>query len=109
MAALVYPMVIDQGADYVLSVPVLNADNDLVTVDGWTAAGQIRAGYGGQALLHEFDLVVADQEVLVQVSAADSSAWKFRFAHYDIELTAPSGSVTRLVEGPVIVRPETTI
>jgi hypothetical protein len=108
VAAFVYPLVIDQGADYLLSVPVLDSPGDPVLVDGWTAAGQIRAGYAENLLLHQFDLVVTGTEVVIQITAAVSSAWKFRFGHYDVELTSPGGSVTRLIEGPVVVRPETT-
>lgn len=109
MTALKYDLIVDQGADYERSIPVLGEDGQSVeTLAGWSVAGQIRASYLSTMVLHQLDVTVSGTDVLLSIPAAVSSAWAFRLARHDIELTAPDGAVTRLIEGSVLVRPEIT-
>lgn len=102
-------MVIDQGSDYRLTIPVLDSGNSPSSVVGWTAQGQIRSSASDAAVLHELALEVETTSVELQVSAEASSAWTFRTARYDVEITSPDGVTTsRLLEGLVVVRPEIT-
>jgi hypothetical protein len=106
--ALRYPLIIDQGADYTLSIPVLDDDNSPQTITGWGVAGQIRARHDSTAVLHELDLDPNNAMVILHIPGSASETWTFLSARYDVELTSPSGSVTRLIEGPVVVRPNVT-
>lgn len=109
MPALRYDLIVDQGADYRRTIPVLRDDGQPVeTLDGWQVAGQIRAGYASTTVLHQLDVTVSGTDVLLRIPAAVSSTWAFRLARYDLELQAPDGTTTRLVEGSVVVRPEIT-
>jgi hypothetical protein len=53
-------------------------------------------------------LVPTGTNVRLTIPAATSAAWAWRLARFDIELTAPNTTVTRLVEGAVVVYPEIT-
>jgi hypothetical protein len=108
MPALTYPLVVEQGADYALSIPVLNASAQPVTVDGWTAAGQIRATPYSDAVVHDLDLTPSGSTVVLRIPAAASATWTWQVARYDVELTSPGGDISRLVEGPVVLRPNVT-
>jgi hypothetical protein len=44
----------------------------------------------------------------MSVGPADSSAWTWRSAHYDLEVTSPDGDVIRMLEGRIRVSPEVT-
>lgn len=107
MAALRYDLIVEQGCDYERSIPVLGLEEG-ATLAGWTAAGQIRAGYGSGTVLHTLDLTPTGTNVVLKIPAAASAAWTWRLARYDVELTAPDDTVTRLVEGAVVVSAEIT-
>lgn len=107
MAAMSFDLVIDQGSDYGVVIPVVNGLGQAIDVTSWTAAGQVRADYSSR-VLHTLTLTLAGSGVTVRVPAAVSSGWGWTRARYDIEVTAPDGAVTRLVEGDVVVRPEVT-
>jgi hypothetical protein len=108
MPALKYDLIVKQGADYVKTFPVLGlAEGD--TLDGWTFAGQIRTGYApGAALLHTLDLSVSGTNVVLRIPHATSTAWTWRLARYDVEVTDPNGLRDDFLEGSVVVRPEIT-
>lgn len=107
-----YDLRINQGETFRVSIPVLDADGDPVPLTGLTARGQIRSYAASPTALYEWstaELNVAfdDSDVVLTVPAADSAAWTFRTAQWDLELD-DDGVVTRLVEGHVIVYPEIT-
>ena len=108
MAAARYDLVIDQGSDYFLRIPVLNEFNQPVTVTGWTVTGQVRARASSSTVLQQLNVVPNGQYVELRVPRATSSAWAFLTARYDVELVSPSGDGTRLIEGGVFLRPEVT-
>lgn len=109
MPATRFNMIIEQGSDYQLRIPVLDEIGAPVTVDDWVATGQIRGRPGDSPVLHEFDLTVNDQFVDLHVSRAASNDWAFPAAYYDVEIVSPDGSRgTRLIEGLVVVRRQVT-
>lgn len=110
MTALKYDLIVKQGATYRRWFPVLG-DNDqpLSSLVGWSAVGQVRASYApGAPLLHTLDLTFDGSYLVLVIPDAVSSAWAWRLARYDVELTAPDGDVTDFLEGSVVVRPEIT-
>ena len=109
MPARQFPIVVDQGADYALIIPVLDADNAAVDVEDWLVSGQIRAQLGGATVLAELDVAPLGTDVVLRIPHATSSGWVFRNGRYDIEITSPDGlNVIRLLEGVVVVRREVT-
>lgn len=91
--------------------PVLDASNQPLALVGYTAKAQIRDPYDG-TLLHEWTvaagtMTLSTGQIALTVPAATSAAWTWTFGRWALELTAPNGAVTRLVEGAVLVDPET--
>lgn len=109
MPARQWPLVIDQGSDYALTIPVFDENEAPITVDDWTASGQIRATASSAEVLAELDVNPSGTNVVLRIPHITSSAWTFRTGRYDVELTSPDGvNVTRILEGLVVVRRETT-
>lgn len=99
---------VDQGADYILTIPVLGLGED-DHIDEWDLAGQIRASWApSAALLDTLTLTGSGAEVTLRIPAAQSTGWTWQLGRYDVEITAPDGTVTRLLEGSVVVHPEIT-
>ena len=108
MSARPFTIVMDQGSDYILSIPVLNSSQQAVDVTEWVVRGQVRQRHVADTP-QELDVTVEDDAVTLRIPAATSSAWTFRAARYDIEITSPDGlATTRLIEGLLVVRPEVT-
>ena len=110
MTARQYDLRLDQGADYHLSIPVVNAAGNPYTVTGWTARGQLRRPVASDDVLFTLDdhLTVEDTTVELDIPAESSAEWSWRQARYDIELVDPDGRPTRLIEGFAFVSPEVT-
>ena len=99
-------LLIDQGSTW--SFGVLCTVNGTVIDDSWTAACQIRKTVEANEVLHTFTPTVSPAGVVIlTLTGAESSAWLWRTAVYDIEVS--SGSVTaRVAQGRVTVNPEVT-
>lgn len=113
MAALKYDMRINQGETWSIAFPVLDANGIPLTVNGWTARAQVRQYTTSPGTLFEWstaigNATVAGTTVTLRLTPADTATWFWGSALYDIELSDPSGNITRLVEGKVLVDPEVT-
>jgi hypothetical protein len=108
VAAARYDLIVDQGSDYLLRIPVLNEFGQPVTVTGWTVSGQIRAPRSASTVLQQLDVVPNGTYVELRIPRATSSAWTWVAARYDVELVSTDGTGNRLIEGGVYVRPEVT-
>lgn len=108
MTALDYPLKVKQGADYDRKIPILGGSGATV---GYSVVGQIRADRTPTApLLATLDVTVdvidGVLSVVLTIPAAQSAAWSWRAAFYDVELTTPDGKVVDFLEGLVVVRPQ---
>lgn len=108
MSALKYDLVIEQGSTYRRTIPVLNDAGVPISLDGWTARGQIRRNYGSPDVAYVLGLTVGDTDVELEIPAEDSSEWPWRSGVYDIEIVDADGAPTRLLQGTVTVLPEVT-
>ena len=109
MAATRYDLIVDQGSDYLLRIPVINELGQYVTVTGWTVAGQIRARHGDDVVLHQLDVTTNGQNIDLRIPRNVSSEWTWTAARYDVEIVSPDATTgARLIEGGVFVRPEIT-
>lgn len=108
-------LVILQGSDTTVSIPVEDANGDPVaSFGGYTAAGQIRARVESSDVLHSFtsqggsaNITLTPPNVILSISAAASAAWTWTYGRYDVELTGPDGTA-RIASGHVIVSREVT-
>lgn len=106
--ALRYDLIVNQGEDYERAIPVLDGNGSPANVDGWGVEGQIREGYQSGVVLADLDVTASGTDVILRISASTSAAWAWRLARYDVELTAPNTTVTRFLQGSVVVNPEIT-
>lgn len=99
---------IEQGAEWAHGWAVTY--NGVPLDETWTAAAQIRFKADSADPLGEFGAEVdADGNVVIGVTAAESSAWTWSKGVYDVEVTNADESVTlRVAEGRVDLSPEVT-
>lgn len=114
MSALNLDLTVEQGATWWQSF-LLNIDGEPALTTGWTARAQARYSVSHPETLHEWSTelgnIVIDpdtHQLTMSVGPADSSAWTWRSAHYDLEVTSPDGDVIRMLEGRIRVSPEVT-
>lgn len=105
-----YDLKIFQGEDYRREIPMTDTGTGQpLDITGWTMAGQIRAGYSAaDPVLHTLTLTADGTDLVVDIPGASSSAWTWRLARYDVKLTAPNATATRIVSGSVVVYAEVT-
>lgn len=82
--------------------------DDVVIDETWSAAAQVRADLDSQLVLHTFTAAVTPEGVVVlDASAAESSAWNWRRGVYGVEVENEDGSLRlRVAQGVIEVEPE---
>jgi len=103
---------IPQGTSWGIAWPILD-DGEPADLTGWTVLAQVRETAESAEVLHEWgtlraNATVSGGQVTLYVQPTDSATWTWRRGVYDVELTAPDGTVYRISEGPVYVSPEVT-
>lgn len=119
MAAATYPLVIEAGATFKLSVMVrggTGADAPAMDLTGWTPRLQIREVAGDLGVLLDCRpdndrLKVSDAaagRLSMVVLADDTSTLEFTSAVYDLIITHTTGEVRRLLQGTATLSPAVT-
>jgi len=110
-----YDFEIEQGATFVRTITWKNSAGILVDLTGYTARMQVRSTVAAPDVLLELTnansrlgLGGAAGTVAIRLSAAETALISWRKGVYDLELVAPSGTVTRLLTGAVTVSFEVT-
>ena len=121
--ALKYDLLIDKGATYIKSltwydpIPVPNPNNlkhgSPKDLTGYTAALQAREDVSSNDVLFAITsasggIIISGGVITLRIEASMTETFTFDTAVYDLKLTAPDGTVTRLVEGKVKVDPDVT-
>lgn len=93
--------------------PAPSSDYIAVNLTGWAARMQARRTVGDDTVLFELTsgnggIVLGNGTIDVRISAQETSAYAWKNGVWDLELIAPDGTVTRLLEGGVSVSPEVT-
>lgn len=112
--AAIANLTIDQGATFSSDVTVKDANGNPFDLTGYTAAAKMAKGYASTRTRTNFTTTVAADAttgvVTLSLSATDSAALDGERYVYDLEITqTSSGSVTRVIEGIISVRPQVTI
>jgi hypothetical protein len=101
-------LVINQGETSQYAWPVLDDNGVALDLTGYTALAQVRRSVDSPTVLHQWSS--ADSTILLQASnvilvtpPATSLAWTWSKGVYDILITAPDGTVSRVGEGTVAV------
>lgn len=115
MPALVLDLAVEQGTTWAHGfLPQINGTNVLGA--GWTGRAQARAEKAATEVLHEWSSEIGNLaidpdvgSVTLAIDPAESSAWDWPRAYYDVEVTSPDGEVTyRVAQGRIRLSPEVT-
>jgi hypothetical protein len=102
MAAGLLNILVEQGATFSRTLTVETAPGTALNLTGYTFAGKMRKNLADAQAAVAFTLSVSDAvhgQVLWTLTAAQTDALSPQVHRYDIEMTAPGGTVTRILEG----------
>lgn len=102
-------IVIDQGTDFSATIDVLDAEDNVFDLTGYTPAAQMRKNYASSSAV---TFTATDNDTLGQItieltSNTTSQLEPGRYL-YDVEITSPGGTISRVVEGIATVTPGIT-
>jgi len=102
-------IVIDQGADFSITVTAADADGDTMDLSGYTGRSWMKKS-PSSSNYWVFSVTINESagEVVVSMTSDDTTDLVPGRYLYDVEIISPANKVTRLVEGIVTVTPEIT-
>lgn len=104
--------IIKGSDDFSIVIPVLDATNTPVPVDGWTVKAQVRRSETGP-LLHEWSTTAgnatcADTTVQLTVTSSVTATWTWTEAQISIVVTDLGGRVHCIAAGRIRALPDIT-
>jgi hypothetical protein len=104
---------IDQGASFSSDVTVKDANNNAFNLTGYTSAAKMAKGYASTRTRTTITATISGDPttgvVTLSMTAADTASLDAERYVYDLEITQTStGTVTRVIEGIISVRPQVT-
>jgi hypothetical protein len=108
--ATVSNLVVDAGSDYSTIITVAATNGQPLDLTGYSVASQMRKSYTSTQVFN-FTATIYNAttgKVRLQLSSGTSTTIPAGRWLYDVEITSPSGTKTRVVEGIVTVTPEIT-
>lgn len=108
-------IIIEKGATFQLSLIWKDSEGVLVDLTGYVARMQVRKNFNSVTTLLDMDtdngaITLGGSLGTIDIvgSAEDTSTIDEKVGVYDLELEASDGTVTRLIEGEVTIKPEVT-
>jgi hypothetical protein len=103
-------LTIEKGATFSTTITVEDTNGDAINLTGYTANSQIRKSYYSTTANNFTATVtgIANGEITLSMTAANTSNLTNGRALYDLLITAPNGTKTRVVEGIVTILPNIT-
>lgn len=108
--ATISNLYVDAGATYSNIVTVTASNGQPLNLTGYTVASQMRKSYQSSTA-YVFTASVYDAnngKIRLQLTDVQSAAIPAGRWLYDVEITSPSGTKTRVVEGIITVNPQIT-
>ena len=103
---------IDQGSTYSKSITVYQNDGTTIqNLTGYTATSQLRKNYTSTAyttILATIQTPATGGVIVISLTAIQTAALKSGRYVYDLQIAAADGTVTRVIEGVITLRPEVT-
>ncbi len=108
--ATVSNLFVDAGTDYSTIITVAATNGQPLNLTGYSVASQMRKSYSSSTVYNFTTSLydAANGKVRLQLNNTQSSAIPAGRWLYDVEITSPSGTKTRVIEGIVTVTPEIT-
>lgn len=103
-------LTIDQGTDFRSTITVEDSVDGIVNLTGYTAVGQVRKTYNSTTS-YDFTTQINNPtlgELIIILPNTITANMKPGRYVYDVEITSPTGTVTRVVEGQVEITPRVT-
>ena len=110
MAAGTYNFVLDQGATFTRQLTVKD-DGTVMNLTGYSVASKMRSTHDSSTVVGTFTCTISDAangKITMQMTNSTTAAIEEGIYVYDLEITASSGTVTRIMQGNVTVNPEVT-
>ncbi len=101
---------IDQGATFSSTVTVKDNSGDPLDLTGYTASAKMALGYSSTRTRTDLTIAFASDrtsgEVTMSLTATQTAALEAPARYvYDLDITDSGGTVTRIIEGLITVRP----
>ena len=98
---------IDQGADFSTTISLTDSNGDVLSLTGYTAAGQLRKTFGSSTVAATFTtaLSAASGQVTLTLSDVTTASMEAGRYVYDVLITDGSGTKTRILEGQATLTP----
>jgi hypothetical protein len=108
--ATISNLYVDAGATYSNIITVTASNGQALNLSGYSVAAQMRKSYQSSVAYNFTSTIyIASQgKVRLQLSAEQSEQIPPGRWLYDVEITSPTGFITRVVEGIVTVNPQIT-
>ena len=105
--AAVSNLYIDQGADYSTTISLTDSNGDVLSLTGYSAAGQLRKTFGSSTVAATFTtaLSAASGQVTLTLSDVTTASMEAGRYVYDVLITDGSGTKTRILEGQATLTP----
>ena len=110
MSAGTYNFILEQGATFNRQLTV-NDDGSVMNLTGYSVASKMRSTPDSSTVVGTFTCTISAAsagEITMQMTNSTTAAIEEGIYVYDLEITASSGTVTRIMEGNVTVNPEVT-
>ena len=111
--AAVANLSIDQGATFTSDITVKDITGNVFDLTGYTAVAKLAKGYSSTrtrtAMTTAFATDRTTGVLTISLTADQTSALDPERYVYDVEITSSTGTVTRVLEGIITVRPEVSI
>lgn len=100
---------IDQGTDYSTSINLTDDDDNIVSLTGYTAQGQIRKTYSSStSVSFTVSITAATGIVTLQLTAVQTANIVAGRYVYDVFVTDSGNTTSRILEGIVTITPRVT-
>lgn len=108
--AIIANIFIDQGTDYEVTIDVTDTSDNIINLNGYTAAAQIRKTYGSTTIAETFGTSITASTGKVTLTLTDTQTTGLKAGRYvyDLVITDNSGVKTRVIEGQAIITPGVT-
>jgi len=110
MSAGTYNFILEQGATF-NRILTLKENDSAMDLTGYSVASKMRSTHDSSTVVGTFTCTISDAsagKITMQMTNSTTAAIEEGIYVYDLEITASSGTVTRIMEGKVTVNPEVT-
>jgi hypothetical protein len=111
--AAVANLSIDQGATFTSDITVKDINGEIFDLTGYTAVAKMAKGYSSTRTRTTITTTFATDRttgvLTISLTNAQTAALDAERYVYDVEIISGTGTVTRVLEGIITVRPEVSI